>query len=273
MNKKDDQKLKIILNLLPILILIAMVLGCGGTNQQVANKPDPAPASTPTDEKTPEKEVAEKSPAEPFYGNWETKDPTTGQFERWKLGTAEKEGSEYVGRITNLETNVNLGKYRVGTSDKSVTLELSKAVGQGSLTYDYEIAPDGNTITLKGANPIVFKRGTANADVLKDVETFYSGVWKMDDAAANSLNLTPPVNVVFERANKYDEGYGGVVRIFEIGSQNVIENKYTISSKNNITIADKNGSKKATYELLNNGNILKIDYEDPGSSDLFLTKN
>lgn len=251
----------------------ALALGCGNTVSTTPSSPSPAP--TPAEvSKVSEKATASTpapNPVEAFYGEWETKDPSSGQFERWKLGTAEKEGSEYVGRITDLSNNVNVGKYKVGTSDKSITLELA-GNQNASLTYDYEISSDRNTITLKGSNPIVLKRGTDNADMLKDVETFYNGVWKMDDATANSLNYTPPVEVVFEKSNKYDEGYSGEVRIFEIGAGNVIENKYVIPSKNKITIADKNGSKSAKYEIMNNGNILKIDYEDPGSPDLFLNK-
>lgn len=262
MNKKDDQKLKIILNLLPILILIAMVLGCGGTNQSVANKPDPSPANTPTEEKKPEKETAEKSPVEPFYGNWETKDPTTGQFERWKFGTAEKEGSEYVGRITNLDTNVNLGKYRVGTSDKSVTLELS--AGQGSLTYDYEIAPDGSKITLKGNNPIVLTRGTSNADIIKDAEIIADlnkSNWKLSDGRE--------VFFVFDKSTaQYDSGYAGMLQF--VNPNGTKETKqFTITSKNKIVIKDDMGQRAASYDLQNNGDDMIITFDKSGEKLYF----
>lgn len=275
MNTKSNQDIKRTFILLAFVVLAAAMSGCvinsGNNNAAATPNVNTSNVNSSTPQNTQAQQTPTPNPVEAFYGEWETKDPSSGQFERWRLGTADKEGSEYVGRITNLSTNANLGKYKVGISDKSITLELAGAQS-GSFTYEYEVSPDRNTITLKGSNPIVLKRGTANADMLKDVETFYNGVWKLDDAAAKSLNYTPPVEIVFERSNKYDEGYSGDVRLFEISTGSIAELKYIIPSKNKIKISDRNGSKSATYEIMNNGNILKIDYEDPGSADLFLTK-
>ena len=285
MKTKNNREIKRIYILLAFIALSVAMSGCGGgaTSNNAAATPN-VNRDTPN---TQAQQTPTPNPADALAGVWETKDPratgpstATTQFVRWQISSATKRGEEYVGKVSDLSNNnLDVADY-VLRPNNSVTLEFkgSYITGAPSSTYNYEVSDNGNTITLKGDKPIVLTRGSTNTDIQKDAQTIASTPpdWKLDPDVA--LKMFPTFNkdyifVVFAQPSKYNEGYGGTMEFHESYTtpQKVAEWRYTITSRNKVDVNDGKGTKSASYELLNNDKILKIDFADD-TPDLYLTR-
>ena len=223
-----------------------------------------------------------KNPAEAFYGEWETKDTNgTGDFVTRKFGPATQKGDDYVGTLTDVNTKLDVVEYKIKPNNEVTLTDLPVSTGQ-SFTYEYKVSDDGNTITLKGNPPIVFRKGTSSTDIVKDVNTIVAaGDWKMDDKTINSLNNqyggffpVSPTVIKFLPGQQVDAGYTGQMIFFQNYSTQLKDmepSKYIITSKNNIKInIHGDGEKAAKYTLLGD-NVLRIEFSN-GDPAINLTR-
>jgi len=291
MNTKKNPKIQNTINLLLVLTALSvLVLGCSSSNTPPNNaSPSPTPTLTPTLTPTPSPTTAAsptptpKNLAEAFYGEWETKDNTTGNFITMKFGPATQKGDDYVGTMIDVTTKQNRAEYTVKPNNNVALLFLpgTTMAGQSS-TFEYEVSSDGNTLTIKSNPPEVFRKGTTNADILKDVDTITKGNdWKIDGNTVNSLNNqhggffpVDPTVVQFFPGQQVDAGYTGPItfwqnRTTELTGMN--PSRYIITSKNNIKINLRGeGEKAAKYTLLGD-NVLRIEFSN-GDPAINLTR-
>ena len=277
MNTKNNQRINTILYSLLVLAILVPMLGCKADDKTVINRPAPA-NDTLTEEKPKKEAEAPVDPSAAFAGVWETKDPrakssATTEYVRWKIGPAIQKDGQSVGKITDVsDNNKDVANYVLGPKN-TITLEYFPALAGNSRTYDYEVSDNGDTITLKGDSPIILKRGSNNSDILKDAETIATnGPWRVDRDLGIKLFGSTDVAVIFATPSKYKEGYGGTMEINDLatGQPPRVWN-YTITAKDKVEIKDGNGTKEASYKILNDGKILQIDYVDD-TPDLYLTQ-
>lgn len=281
----NNKKMLRTLNLLLILTLLVLMLGCpAADNKPAVNRPAPSPKDTLTEEKQPEKDKdkEEKNPTEAMAGVWETKDPFvrtqsggTTEFVRWQISKGTKKDDVYAGRIVDLSNkNLEVADYKL-RSDNTISLDVKAGrLKDKSFSYSYKVSDDGNTITLEGDKPIILKRGTSNTDILKDAQTVSARAYKLDRDVSRKL-FNKQVSVAFEKPTKYKEGYGGTLTFTHQPAtgpaQKVADWSYTIIEKEKIEIKDGKGTKEATYKILNDGKILQIDFADD-TPDLYMTR-
>jgi hypothetical protein len=288
MNIKNNQKTQNTLILLLILTTLSVLaLGCSSSNTPPNN---PSPSPTPTVEKklaenSPSPTPTPKNPAEAFYGEWETKDKNSGNFQTVKFGTATQKGNDYVGTYTDVNTKKDLSEYTVKPNNTLTLLDLPGTTTAGqSFTFEYEVSGDGNTITLKSNPPTVFRKGTSSADILKDVNTITTGGdWKVDNKTVANLSnqslgiRNAPAVIKFLPGQKVDAGYTGLMVFFQEAQPNsgafndmVLEGKFTIGSKDNVKINLGSGDNSAKYTLLGD-NVLRIEFVN-GDPPINLTR-
>jgi hypothetical protein len=293
MKTKNNREIKRAIILLAFIALSVAMSGCGGGSSSNNSAATPN-VNRDTPQNTQAQQTPTPNPTDAFAGVWETKDPratsqsagTTG-YVRWQISPGTQKGEQYTGKITDLsDNNKDVADYVLGPKN-NITLEFSPAFSGGpslggSRTYEYEVSDNGNTITLKADKPIVLKRGSSNTDILKDAQAISSGnSWKLDPDVASKIFPSydkDRIYAEFETPNKYNEGYGGSMKFTEDPPPgvtrtpaNVADWRYTITSRNKVDINDGKGTKSASYELLNNDKILKIDFADD-TPDLYLTR-
>lgn len=285
MTKKRNSKKQNTVNLLLVLTALSvLVLGCSSSNPP-ANNPTPLPS--PSVEKKPAENSPSPTPknlAEAFYGEWETKDNASGNFITVKFGSATQKGDDYVGTLTAVNTKQDLAEYKVKPNNNVTLLWLpgTAAAGQ-SFTAEYEVSGDGNTLTIKNNPPEVFRKGTTNADILKDVDIITKGNdWKLDANTVNSLNkqyggffpVDPNTVVQFFPGQQVDAGYTGQMIFWQnryTELKDMQPSKYIITSKGNIKInIHGDGEKAAKYTLLGD-NVLRIEFVN-GDPSINLTR-
>ncbi len=243
---KKNPKIQNSINLLLVLTALSvLMLGCSSSNTPPNNaSPSPTPTPSPTTAASPT--PTPKNLAEAFYGEWETKDNTSGNFITVKFGSATQKGNDFVGTLTDVNTKQNLSEYTVKPNNNVALLYLpgTPRAGQSS-TVEYEISGDGNTITLKTNPPEVYRKGTSSADILKDVSTITTGGdWKVDNKTVTNLSnqslgiRNAPVVIKFLPGQKVDAGFTGLMVFYQEQQPNsgafndmVLEGKYTIGSK------------------------------------------
>jgi hypothetical protein len=289
MNTKKYPKIQNTINLLLVLTALSvLVLGCSSSNTP-PNNASPSPTPTPTTPPTPSPTTAAsptptpKNLAEAFYGEWETKDSASGNFITVKFGSATQKGDDYVGTLTAVNTKQDLAEYKVKPNNNVTLLWLpGTAVAGQSFTAEYEVSGDGNTLTIKENPPIVYRKGTTNADIQKDVDIITIKDWKIDDNTVNSLNkqfggyfpVDPTSVVVFFPGQQVDAGYTGPMFFYQnYGNElkGMEPSRYIITSKNNIKINIRGvGEKAAKYTLLGD-NVLRIEFSN-GDPAINLTR-
>lgn len=288
MNTKNNRKPQNTINLLLLLTALSvLMLGCSSSNTPTNNaspSPTPTPTQAPSPTATASPTPTPKNLAEAFYGEWETKDNTTGNFITVKFGPATQKGDDYVGTLTDVNTKQNLVEYTVKPNNNVTYLYLpGNTIAAGtSKTFEYEVSGDGNTLTIKSNPPEVFRKGTTSADIVKDVNTItIGGDWKMDDKTISSLNKQYggffPVNptvIKFLPGQQVDAGYTGQMIFYQNYSTELKDmepSKYIITSKNNIKInLHGDGEKAAKYTLLGD-NVLRIEFSN-GDPAINLTR-
>jgi hypothetical protein len=272
MNTKTNQKTIRILNLLLLLALLVPMLACGASQQNKAvNRP--APTDTLTEEKPKDTPTpTATNPLEAIYGSWEVNYGGPKGVEKWNFKRATEKDGDYVGKITDAN-NVDIYTYTIKPQPNNpssgtiglVGLNQMNLVGQGK-TLDYEVTDNGNKIILKDNPEVVLKRDSGSADIQAFAEKIKSlGPWRLNFEAAKDLGFSGDTFVIFDTAQKYSNGYGGNMEISD--SSKVVNYNYIITSKNEISLKDNVGEKKATYQFDNN--VLTIKYKDePGGMTL-----
>lgn len=279
-----------------LLIFIALLLamsGCGGsTNQSNANQT--------VNRGTPQNSSAQESPTPSnptagLAGAWETTydisniipgypSSTAGtgnQFAQWRFSEGIKKGDEYGGKVTNELNNENIADYSI--AGKTITLTFLP-VSSGTTTtsgtsrnYEYEISDNGNTLTLKGRDPIVLRKGTGNSD-MENVSYVISNKvdWMIRPALTMNSSSPDADYVTFETARKSDQGYGGRMTFYTDNPSypppgDIVEiGQYLLTSKDKVTLTFLGGPKSGTYKLIDN-KVLQIDFTDPNEKDMVLT--
>lgn len=299
MNTKNNLNTNIIFNLLLAVAFLAAVLGCGSSNTSQPNanqtvNSNAAPQNTlvvnsPTPTPTP------NNPTAAFAGVWETKYDisniipgypasnfgTSGQFAEWRFSEGVKTGDQYVGKITNALNNENIAEYTVVS--KTITVKfLPVSIGTTQTTgtsrdYEYEIADNGNMLTLKGRDPILLTKGTGNTE-MENVSFVISNKvdWIIRPPKTVDPSKPDAFFITFETAQKFDNGYRGKMEYWNEDPYNpsvlptvVATGEYLLTSKDKMTIT-LGGPKSATYKLIDN-RVLQIDFTDPNESDMVLT--
>lgn len=276
MKTKNNREIKRIFILLAFIALATAMAGCSATGSNNS-------AATPTPDvnrNAPSNVSATQTPtpnaAEAMLGVWETRDPrvvskvpTTGStppdFVRLKINYGTEDKGNYKGEVTDVTNNLNVGDYTL-YPNKSVKLDVSTLGLQG--TFDYDIAGDGNTMSLKtDSNPIIFKRGTANTDVEKDARIISDPtLWDATPSTKTSIETrfkNRVDSVSFDPATVSGEGYGGRMDLNQVGmGMPVGTGTYIISPNKKIIIDIGSGRTEGNYSIETNGDLLRIKFAD-----------
>lgn len=298
MNKKNNRNIKKFYNLILIVAFLAALSGCNSTDKSQTNANQAVITPTPqTTQAVPA--ATPDNPTLAFAGAWETtydmskimpgypsaSTGAVGQFAQWRLSEGVKKGDEYVGKVTNEGNNENIAEYTV--AGKTITLKFLPVAGMQntgatqtsgtSRDYEYEISNNGNTLTLKGRDPIVLQKGSGNSD-METVSFIISNKvdWTLSPPRSIDPNKPDAYYITFDTAQKFDNGYGGKMEFWNEDPNNpnaphtvVATGQYLLTSKDNVTIT-LGGPKSATYKLIDN-RVLQIDFTDPNEKDMVLT--
>lgn len=281
MSTKDNSEMHRIFTLLVFVALAVTMSGCGGSgnNNSSSNSGNTSNTVSQT-QATPVQPTPTVNPVDAFVGTWETSDLTSPDFLSLRIGSASKNGDDYVGKITNTATNDDVADYSLREKSREITLNFKPPFvsSQGSSsTYEYEVSGDGNKITLKGNKPIVLEKGSKNTEILRDVAILANLGGRYKDWAIADANISqkifPGVSsmilVKFEAAQKYNEGYRGKMLFIDSGSGGTVaEWTYTIPSKTKIEINDGKGTKSASYKIRDDEKQMEIDFVNAGDTDL-----
>lgn len=284
MKTKNIREIKSIFTLLAFVALSIAMAGCGGgaTGNNSAATPN---VNRDIPQNTQAQQTPTPDPVHAIYGEWETDNPdaiaastgtppgaTQQKFVRWKVNPGIKDQNGiYTGKITNPDNkNLDLANYKIGPQN-TISLEFLPPAPAGSSTYEYEVSPDGNTLTLKtGSKPIVLKRGTSNRDIQQDAQAISSQMWV--PTPNTQKVISDKYNIYFDTAEFSDaipsgEGYGGSMELYQqtgsAGGRSLVKTgNYIITSKNNVTLDIGAGKTPAKYALEQNGDLLKITFTD-----------
>lgn len=279
MTTKDNRGMHRIFTLLVFVALAVTMLGCRDSSNNNSSSSNTSNTVSQT-QSTPTQPTPTVNPVDAFVGTWETSDLTSPNYLSLRIGSATKNGDDYVGKITDTSTNNDVADYSIREKSREMTLNFKPPFvsSQGSSsTYEYEVSGDGNKITLKGNKPIVLEKGSKNTEILRDVAILANLGGKYRDwviADANiSQKIFPSVSsmiaVKFDAAQKYNEGYRGKMLFIDTGSGGTVaEWTYTIPSKNKIELNDGKGTKSATYKIRDDEKQMEIDFVNASDTDL-----
>lgn len=271
MKTKNIREIKGIFILLVFIALSAAMTGCGSGSNTANNTAATPNVNRDTPSNTAATQTPTPNPAEGILGVWETRDPRVVKnittmpqpdFVRLKINYGTEDKGNYNGDVTDVTTNANVGRYTL-YPNKSVKLDLAPLI-QG--TFDYDVAPDGNTLSLKtDSNPIVFRRGSANTDVEKDARTLSDPAisWVPTPSTKTSIldRTKYDVNfVTFDSPSASGEGYGGKMILQLPGPTK--EGTYIIAPNKKIIFDIGSGRTEGNYSLESNGDLLRIKFQD-----------
>lgn len=275
MKTKNNQKTQRFFTLLGCIALLAGLSGCSSNNSNNSNSSATPNVNRSTPQNTQAQQTPTPNPADALSGIWETRDnrvkpPTaTTDFVRWRMNYAKEDKGVYSGDVTDVTSNQNVGTYTI-YPNKSIKFD-TPSIKTFSSTYDYDASADGNTLTLKtDTNPIVFKRGSTNTDILKDADTIHNSgnTWEPTNNTKTIIKDVYKITVdyaVFEKPIPSGEGFGGGLLLGEGTVTSPIATKpgkYIITSRNAVTLNIGAGNTSAKYALEQNGDILKINFND-----------
>ena len=283
MRTKDNREMHRIFTLLVFVALAVTMLGCRGNSNSNASSNNTS-NTVSQNQATPVQPTPTVNPVDAFVGTWETSDLTSPNFLSLRIGSASKNGDDYVGKITDTSTNDDVADYSIREKSREITLNFKPPFvsSQGSSsTYEYDVSGDGNKITLKGSKPIVLEKGSKNTEIVRDVAILANtggkyASWAIVDANISQKlfpNVSSSVFVDFEAAQKYNEGYRGKMTFHDGSGGTVAEWTYTIPSKNKIEINDGKGTKSATYKIRDDEKQMEIDFVDAGDTDLYFVRS